>query len=53
MIEWLIIVKFCLIEVDECKIISNGMETNPCKNNGTCYDLIDAYYCEYVFVYSI
>lgn len=34
------------LEIDECKIISNGVESNPCLNNGTCYDLIDAYYCE-------
>lgn len=31
---------FCQDEIDECA------EPGPCKNNGTCYDLIDAYYCD-------
>ncbi|CAF0745222.1 unnamed protein product [Brachionus calyciflorus] len=38
--------EFCQNEIDECKINVNGVETTPCQNNATCYDLVDAYFCE-------
>jgi hypothetical protein len=34
-------------EINECEIVVNGLKTTPCQNNATCYDLVDAYYCEY------
>ena len=34
-------------EYNECQIEVNGVVKSPCQNNGTCYDLVDAYYCEY------
>ncbi len=33
-------------EYNECQIEVNGVIRSPCLNNGTCYDLVDAYYCE-------
>lgn len=35
-------------EYNECQIEVNGVVKSPCQNNGTCYDLVDAYYCEYL-----
>ncbi|CAF0745239.1 unnamed protein product [Brachionus calyciflorus] len=36
---------FCEMETNECIVTVNGVETSPCKNNATCYDLIDGYFC--------
>ena len=35
-----------------CTIDINNCDPNPCKNNGTCYDLIDDFMCECVTGYT-
>ena len=36
-----------VIEINECNITTGlNQYTSPCLNNGTCFDLVDGYFCQ-------
>jgi len=39
--------EYCQDEINECNITTGlNQYTSPCLNNGTCFDLVDGYFCQ-------